>query len=434
MSPLIIAIIGIICLFVLIFLGMPIGAAIGFIGFMGLSTILNFGAGIVKLGQTAFGSVASYLMAVIPLFILMGEFTFASGLISDAYNTMNKLFGQLRGGLAIATVGACAVFSAACGSSSATASTIAGVALPEMKKYNYEPGFALGTIAAGGTLGILIPPSTALVLYGLITEQSIGQLLLAGILPGILLSFLFMVSIYIQAKLNPDLVSQHGYRSTWKEKFSALRGVLGVAIIFLLVMGGIYTGIFTPTEAAAVGVIGSFIIAAIKKRMSKTVFINSFLQMFRTTGMIFVLVIGSTIFSYFIVASGLTIALGDLIGNLAVTPLVILLSILLLFLILGCVMDAFSMMLIMIPILFPLVVGLGYDPIWFGIITVVTVEMGLITPPIGMNVFIISGVARDVPLYKIFRGVLPFVLVMVLCLGILIIFPNIALYLPKLMK
>ena len=424
---------GVIALFVFIFLGMPIGVAMAAVGIIGIAAIINVEAALIRLGLSAFTSTASYLIAVIPLFLLMGEFAFVSGLTQEAYYVAHKWLGRLPGGLAMATVGGCASFAAVSGSSAATTSTMGSVALPEMRKYKYDPGFAVGSIAAGGTLGILIPPSMAFILYGIITEQSIGKLFLAGIFPGLLEIVLYFITIYILAKHNPSL-GPRGPKTSWREKLTALKGFWAVAILFLLVMGGIYTGIFTPTEAAAVGAFGAFAIALGRRRLTRDNVITSFRNTLRTTGMIFIMIIGATVFSYFLATSGLTIVLADFLAGLPFSPLVILISILFLFLILGCILHAFSLLLIMVPILYPVILSLGIDPIWFGVLTVIMIEMGLITPPIGMNVFIMSGVARDVPMYTIFRGILPFFLADIIHVALLVAFPQIALFLPNIMK
>jgi len=428
-----IGIIGVFLLFFLIFLRVPIGVAMGAVGVAGLASIVSVDAAITRLGQVAFGMTAQYLTAVIPLFVLMGEFAFVSGLSREAYRAMYKWLGHLPGGLAMATIGGCAGFAAVCGSSAATALTMASVALPEMRQYKYDSRLALGSIAAGGTLGILIPPSMGFVLYGILTEQSIGKLFLAGVLPGILLSTLFIITIYVWAKFNP-LLGPTAAKISWHERLAVFKDIWGVAILFLLVMGGIYLGVFTPTEAAAVGALGAIIIALARRRLTRENVMTSFRNTLRTTGMIFVLIIGARLFSYLMARSGLTIALADFVGSLPLPPLVILICILVLFLFLGCVMDAFAMVVLIVPILFPVILELGLDPIWFAVLTVIMMEMGLITPPIGMNVFIMSGVARDVPMYTIFRGVFPFVLAMAVCVAIVVAFPQIALFLPNAMK
>ncbi len=433
MSPIEIGIVGVIALFVFMLLGMPIGLSMGLIGFLGLLFICGPEAALIRLGLTPFSSTNSYLISLLPLFILMGEFAFASGITRDAYYTGYKWIGHLPGGLAMATIGGCAAFAAVCGSSIATSATMGSASLPEMRYYKYDPSLATGSIAAGGTLGILIPPSMGFILYGLITEQSIGKLLISGILPGILLSILFIITISIWTKLYP-LAGPRGPKSSWRERVIALKDVWAVLLLFLIVIGGIYSGVFTATEAAGIGTFCAFFIALIRGKLTKENIITSFRATIRTTGMIFVLIICAQLFSYFVAVSQLSAALAEFIGGLAVPPLGILIAILILYVILGCIMEVFSAMLITMPILFPLSVNLGFDPIWFGVLTVIMLEMGLITPPIGMNVFVIAGMARDVPMYTIFKGVWPFVVALVICIALLIVFPQIALFLPNAMK
>lgn len=430
MSPIEIGIVGVITLFVFMLIGMPIGLTMGLIGFLGLVFISGPDAALVRLGLTAFSSTNSYLISLLPLFTLMGEFAFASGITRDAYYAGYKWIGHRPGGLAIATIGGCAAFAAVCGSSIATAATTGAAALPEMRHYKYNPSLATASVAAGGTLGILIPPSMGFVLYGLITEQSIGKLLISGILPGILLTILFIITISIWAKLDPT-AGPGGPKSSWRERVIALKDVWAVLVLFLIVIGGIYSGVFTATEAAGVGTFCAFLIAFARRKLTKKNIMTSFRATLVTTGMIFVLIICAQLFSYLVAVSRLSVALAGFIGGLAIPPLGILIAILILYVILGCIMEVFSAMLITMPILFPLVVSLGFDPIWFGVITVIMLEMGLITPPVGMNVFVIAGMARDVPMYTIFKGVWPFVIAMAICIVILIAFPQIALFLPN---
>lgn len=433
MSPLEIGILGGILLFVFIALGLPIGVSMGAVAVVGLALVTNVEAALSRLAHTAFSMTANYLTAVIPLFVFMGELAYISGLTREAYSATYKWLGRLPGGLAMATIGGCAGFAAVCGSSEATALTIGSFALPEMRQHKYDPRLALGSIAAGGTLGILIPPSMAFVLYGLITEQSIGKLFLAGVFPGILLASLFMITIYIIAKRNP-LMGPAGGETSWREKLTAFRDIWGVVILFLVVMGGIYGGILTPTEAAAAGAFSAFLIALVRRRVTRQNVITSFMNTLIVTGFVFVIIIGAVLFGYFMVASGVSIALADFVSSLPVSPLGILICILILYVILGCLMDAFAMVLITMPILYPVVLSLGFDPIWFGVLIVIMMEMGMITPPIGMNVFVIKGIARDVPMYTIFEGAFPFVLAMAVCVAIVIAFPQIALFLPNVMK
>lgn len=424
-----IGILGVIFLFILILLRMHIGVALGIVGLIGIAVLTNADSALVKLANTAYSQTSLYIMSVIPVFLLMGELAFTSGLSQEAYNTVHKWVGHLPGGLAMATTGACAAFAAVCGSSSATAMVMVSISLPEMRKRKYDHGFALGSIASGGTLGILIPPSAAFILYGIITEQSIGKLFLSGILPGILLTALFMIFIYIWVKRNPTL-GPGGSKFSWRERLISLKTVWTVLTLFVVVMGGIYSGIFTVNEAAGIGVFVAFLIALVRRRLTRANIVASLMNSLRATGMIFVLIIGAMLFNYFLALSGVTTALADFITNLPVPPIGIIIGILILYLILGCLMDAFAMLLILVPVVYPVVVGLGFDPIWFGTITVIMVETGLITPPIGLNVFIISGMARDVPITRIYRGITPFIIAALICVAIVVAFPQIALLVP----
>ena len=429
MSPATVGIIGISIMFLLFFSRMPIGFVMLLIGFLGFSFVLSLEKGIGMLGMAVYGSISLYDLSVIPLFLLMGQFAFYGGLSRDFYFTMHKWLGRLPGGLAIATIGGCAGFAAVCGSSVATAVTMGSVALPEMQSYKYDSKLATGSIAAGGTLGILIPPSTAFVVYGIITGQPIGILLLAGFLPGLLLAGLFMLLIYILVRMNPA-IGPPGPQSSLMEKVISLKGSWGILLLFILVIGGLYLGVFTPTEAAAVGASGALVIAIGKRSLSWQNFLDALLSTGQTSAMIFAILIGASVFSYFIAVTKIPFLLANGIAGLAVHRLVILSLILFMYVLLGCLMEAFSMIIITMPIIFPIVQTLGFDPIWYGVLMVIMIEMGMITPPVGLNVFVIQGVARDVPLYTIFRGAAPFVLAMVVCIILLIMFPSIALLIP----
>jgi C4-dicarboxylate transporter DctM subunit len=424
-----IGVLGVILLFVLMLLRVHIAVALGIVGVLGIAIITNIDSALVKLANTAFSQSSLYLMSVIPVFQLMGELAYVSGITGDAYKTAEKWVGHLPGGLSMATTTACAAFAAVCGSSTAGATVMVPVSLPEMRKRKYDPGFALGSIASGGTLAILIPPSAAFILYGLITEQSIGALFLSGILPGILLTALFIVLTYIWTKRNPE-IGPKGAEFSWRERLFSLGNLWPVLILFVVVMGGIYAGIVTVNEAAGVGVFAALVIALARKRLTKTNMVESLMSTLRATGMIFALIIGAMVFNYFLAVSGITILLSDFITSLPVPPLAIIAAILLMYLVLGCLMDAFAMLLIVVPIVFPIITALGFDPLWFGVISVVMIEVGLITPPVGINVFIISGMAKDVPMTKIFRGITPFVMAALICVAILVAFPQISLLIP----
>jgi C4-dicarboxylate transporter DctM subunit len=338
----------------------------------------------------------------------------------------------LPGGLAIATVLACSGFAAISGSTLATAATMGMIALPEMKKHKYDPALATGVVASAGSLGILIPPSSILIIYGILTEQSIGKLFMAGIFPGLLLAFLFAANIYIRARLNPELAPK-GARVGFFEKILALRASWAVLVLFLLIMGGLYIGLFTPTEAAGVGAFATLILALWRKRFTKKALVTALGETMRSTAMILVIIIGAMIFGYFLARSRLPFELAKFVGSLSVSPYIILTGILILYLFLGCVMDTFAMVILTVPIFYPVILKLNFDPIWFGVIMVLVSEMGVITPPVGINVYVVHGVAKNVPLVIIFRGILPFLLMIVICIILLIAFPQIAVFLPSIM-
>ncbi len=427
--------IGLICviaMFVLMVLRMHIGVTMGLTAFIGIALLTNLDSAYGKLAHTAFSQSSTYMMSVIPLYMLMGEFAFLSGLSQDAYNTVNKWLGHLPGGLAMATIGACAAFAAVQGSSTAGAVIMVSIAYPEMKARQYANSMALGCIAAGGTMGILIPPSAAFVLYGIITEQSIGKLFTAGIIPGVLLTLLFWILIYVWCRRNPRL-GPPGPPVSWHERLVSLKDLWSVAFLFGLVMGGIYFGVFNATEAAAVGVVAAFLITLIRRRMTKEGIKRCLLNTLRTTGMIFTMVIGAMLFNYLLSLSGLTTALADFCMKLPVPPVGILIAIVMLYAILGALMDDWAMMLIVVPAVLPTVLALGFDPIFFGVVTVIMMEMGMILPPVGFNVFVMAGMVKEVPMTEIYSGIWPFAIAMAILVGFIIVFPDLALYLPRVM-
>ena len=433
MSPLIIGLIGFILLVVLIFIRMPIAVAMGAIGVVGMGLIVGPHAGLNLLKTAPYASIARYGFSVVPLFILMGNFCFHAGVSRDLYYTVNKWLGQLRGGLAMATVAACAGFAAVSGSSLATAATMGTVALPEMKKYRYDPALATGAISAGGTLGILIPPSVVLVIYGILTEQSIGKLFLAGFIPGILEALFYIITIYIICKHNP-LLGPSGARTSLREKVVSLKGTWMILVLFLVVIGGIYMGIFSPSEAAGIGASGALGLALLRRRLSRQGFTASLLETVKATAMIFTILIGAMLLGYFMAVTRLPFELASIVGGLEVDRYIVLGAILAVYIFLGCMMIPMAMVILTIPIVFPLVIDQGFDPIWFGIITVRIFEIAQITPPVGMNVFVISGVAKDVPMGTIYRGIIPFLIADICHLSLLVAFPQLALFLPSLMK
>ena len=430
MSPELIGILGIVFMFVLLAFRMYIGMAMALAGFLGLCVLVGPEAGIHILGITPLTEGSSYTLSVIPLFVLMGQFAFISGISSDIYKTVYAWLGHLSGGLAMATIMACAGFAAVCGSSLATGATMGMVAIPEMKKYKYDPRLSTGCVAAGGTLGILIPPSIGFILYGILTEESIGKLFMAGILPGILLSFLFITAIYIQCRLRPQMGPQ-GQPATWKVRLKSLGGTWGMLLLFLIVMGGIYLGVFTPTEAAGIGAFGAFFLALIKRKLSFSGLIKCLLDTGKTTTMIFFIIIGANIFSTFLGLARIPMSLADFIADLALPRIIILAGIIAVYILLGCIMDCYAIMILTVPIIFPVIEAMNFDPIWFGVIMVIVLEVGLITPPVGLNVFVLKAAAPDVPLTVIFSGIWPFLVAAVLAIALLIAFPQIALLIPS---
>ena len=427
-----IGIIGIIVLIVLLYSKMPVGFAMGFLGLIGFSYVVNFDAGLNLLARDVWDVFSSYNLTVIPLFVFMGQIAFHAGISRRLYDSAYVLLGHRRGGLAMTTVGACAAFSAICGSTNATAATMATVALPEMKRYGYDMGLATGTVAAAGSLGILIPPSVIFIVYGILTEQSIGKLFAAGILPGILLCSLFLLTIHLRVLKNPSLAPP-GPKSNIREKFRSFAGILETLLLFALVMGGIFFGIFTPTEAAAIGAFMTLLIAIIRRQLYWKGFIQSLADTTKISCMIMVIVTGAVIFGHFMAITRIPYLLADYVSSLPLPPHAIIGVIIFVYLIGGCFMDALAMIMLTIPIFFPVVQKLGFDPIWFGVVIVLITEMGVITPPVGINVYVVYGVARDVPLEKIFRGVFPMLISLLVCNLLLILFPQIALWLPGLM-
>jgi tripartite ATP-independent transporter DctM subunit len=420
-------------LFALLAAGMPIGFAMGIAAFLGTLSMIDADAALSLLGQTAYETGITYDLSVLPMFVLMGYFASAAGLSESLYRACNTWLGHRRGGLALATIGGCGAFAAICGSSLATAATMCQVALPEMRRYNYNDRLATGAIAAGGTIGILIPPSVLMVLYGLLTETSISRLFLAGFVPGVLTVVVFMLAVSIVTRIDPTL-GPPGARATSRERLLALRDTWGTAALFLLVIGGIYAGIFSPTEAAGIGAIGALALSVLNRRFSWTLLENCLMETVKTTAMIFTILIGAILFNNFLIIAAVPNLLSGWIETLPLGKTEILIVILLIYLVLGCVLDSLAMVLLTIPIFFPIVSGMGFDAVWFGVIIVMVVELGLITPPIGMNVFVIKGIAREVPLATIFAGVAPFVAAQIILIAALVAFPGIALWLPGTMK
>jgi C4-dicarboxylate transporter DctM subunit len=433
MIPSAVGIMGIVVLIFLLVSRVPVGFAMLLVGFVGFGYVVSFKSALSLISLDLFAVFASYNMSVIPLFVFMGQIAFNAEMGRRLYYTAYKWLGHMPGGLAIATIGGCAGFAAICGSSPATAATMGSVALPEMRRYDYDPALATGSVAAGGTLGILIPPSIVLVVYGILTEQSIGKLLYAGVLPGILLSVLFVMTIYIWAQLNPRL-GPPGPATGIKEKLHSLSGTVEMLCLFVLVMGGLLVGIFTPTEAGGVGALGALMIALMGRKLTWQKFINSLVETTWMTAMLLVIMAGATIFGRFLAVTRIPLEMAAFAGHLPVPRVAILSVIAVFYIIGGCLMEIFALVILTIPIFFPVIEALGFDPIWFGVMVVILCEMGLITPPVGVNVFVIKGMCEDIPVGVIFKGIIPFFAAMVVCLIILVLFPQIALFLPALIK
>jgi len=433
MNSLTVGIAGIAILFLLMAAGMPIAFAMGLVGLAGWCYIAGVDAAFGQLETTPFGVASEYILSVVPLFLLMGQFAFHAGISQDLYDTSYKWLGQYPGGLAMATVGGCAAFAAVSGSGVATAATMGTVALPAMKKYQYSPRLALGSLAAGGTIGILIPPSIVFILYGILTEQSIGKLFLAGLLPGVLTVIIYIITILLLVRLNPKL-GPPGPATTLKEKFISLRQTRGMLTLFIVVMGGIYLGFFTPTEAGAVGAFGAFVLAVLKKKLSRKILYACLLDTGRTTAMLIIIFVGAMLFNYFLALTELPKMTVQLIADQALNRYGVLAAILIMYLLLGCFMDSGSMIILTIPIVYPIIESFGFDPIWFGVIIVMVAEIGAITPPVGLNVFVLKAVAPEVPVSEIFRGILPFWYADMIRLAILVMIPEISLFLPNIIK
>ncbi|MDQ0013855.1 tripartite ATP-independent transporter DctM subunit [Variovorax boronicumulans] len=429
MSPDAVAILGFVALFVLMLLRVPVGMAMGLVGVTGYSYLVGPGPALKLVGQTSMRTVTDYTFGVIPMFMLMGALVSVSGVSRELFKAANSMIGHLRGGLGVATVVACGGFAAICGSSVATAATFSAVAYPEMRRFNYPQSFSTGVIAAGGTLGAILPPSTVLAVYAILTQQDIGKLFMAGIVPGILAMAMYVLTIAIIVKLRPDWLPG-GEVKPWSERFKDLRNVWAPLVLFVFVIGGLYGGFFTPTEAGGVGASGAFILGLLRRKLDGPKIREALLSATRTAAAVFTVLIGALLFGYFLTITQSPQKLTEFLTGLGIGRYGVLALIMVMYLVLGCLMDAMAMIILTVPIIFPVIVHLGFDPIWFGVIIVMTVELGLIHPPVGMNVFVIKSVVKDVSFTTIFKGVLPFIATDIVRLVILIAFPVIALWLP----
>ena len=426
----VVAIFGFIALFILMLMRVPVGMAMGLVGVVGYSFIAGAGPALKLVGQTSMRTVTDYTFGVIPMFMLMGAFVSVSGVSKELFKAANAFIGHLRGGLGVATILACGGFAAICGSSVATAATFSAVAYPEMRRFGYPQSFSSGVIAAGGTLGAMLPPSTVLAVYAILTQQDIGKLFMAGVVPGLLAMAMYVMTIMLIVLIRPDWLPKHKAEGRGA-MLEGLKNVWAPLTLFIFVIGGLYGGFFTPTEAGGVGATGAFLLGVLRGKLDKAGIKEALLSATRTAAAVFTVLIGALIFGYFLTITQTPQRLTELLTGLGLGKYGVLALIMVMYLVLGCLMDAMAMIILTVPIIFPVIVQLGFDPIWFGVIIVMTVELGLIHPPVGMNVFVIKSVIKDVSFLTIFKGVLPFVVTDLLRLLILIMFPIIALWLPS---
>ncbi|AXF55203.1 TRAP transporter large permease [Salicibibacter kimchii] len=433
MSSITIGIIGIVVLLLMFAFRVPVSISLFIVGTVGYSLIRDVDSGLVQLATTPYSTASSYSLSVIPLFILMGMILSYSNLGKDLYNAVDSWLGRIRGGLAMTTIGTSAIFSSISGSINATTATMAKVAIPEMRKYNYDLGMASASVAAGGTLGPLIPPSVIMIVYGVLTMEPIGQLLIAGIIPGIIQMVIFMLIIYIWARIRPSSAPV-GEKKKFGEKISSISKVWPFFLLFVMTIGGLYFGLFTPTEAGAVGAFGSFVLALITRRLSWESLKKALSETTRLTAMIFLILMGADIFSQFLSISRIPSEITTFVGNVDLSPLTILILMLIVYFILGLFLEGIAILVLTMPIVYPLLEQLGFDGVWFGVIMILVINIGLMTPPLGISIYVISGIVKDIPIQRIFKAVMPMVLAVVLCIIILIIFPEIVTILPDLMR
>jgi C4-dicarboxylate transporter, DctM subunit len=433
MDPVTVGILGSCLLFLFLLMGVPIAFSLMLVGFLGTTYLASIHAALPMVARTVYESASHYPYTIIPLFIVMGSYAEISGMSSDLYDTFDKWLRRLPGGLGMATIASIAGFSAISGSSVASSAAFGKVAYPEMRRFNYSPRLAAGTVAAGATIDFLIPPSLGFVIFGMLTEQSIGKLLISGMIPGLILAGAFMIILYVWVKFNPHSALSSPEGVSWKEKLSALKGIWETVVIFILVIGGIYTGLFTPTEAAGIGATLLFLMALVKKKMDRRVLLTSLLETIRVSVMVLFLVAGASVFSYFLALSTIPMKVSIWIAGLAVSKYVILIILILIYLLLGCFLDAISMMILTLPVIFPVALNLGFDPIWFGVVCVLMMGAGLITPPVGLCVYTVASIAKDAPLEEVFKGALPFLAAILFVTFLITLFPQIALFLPSMM-
>ena len=433
MSPVQIGILGCIALVILLMGSMPVAFAMIIVGAIGFGAVVSTEAATSMVTVDLYDTFSSYSLTVIPLFVLMGQISFHSGISRRLFDAAYHWFGPLPGGLAMATVGACAAFGAICGSGPATAATMALVALPEMRRYGYSMELACGTVASGGTLGMMIPPSVVFIVYGVMTEQSIGRLFISGIIPGILTALLFCVVIYINCRRRPEL-GPRAPSSPWSQKFRSLLGVTETLALFVLVMGGMFFGYFTPTEGAAVGAGGAILIAVVRRQITPNLIWRSLQETMRTSLMVMIIVAGAVVFGHFLAVTRIPYELATWLGSLPLPAWVIVGMMMLFYVIAGCFVDALALILLTTPIFFPVIQNLKCDPIWFGVLIVLVTQIGTITPPVGVCVYVVGGIERDVPLQTIFKGSIPFVFALILVTILCMAFPQLCTYLPSLVS
>jgi len=428
MNEVMAGLIGLVVVLALFFTGIELGFAMAVVGFLGFSYVVSFKAGLNLLAKDVFEVLSSYGFTVIPLFIFMGQIAFNAGIAKRLYDAAYKFIGHIPGGLAMATVAGATAFKAICGSSPATAATFASVAVPEMDRYGYSKSLSTGIVASVGTLGILMPPSVTLIVFGIITEQSIGKLFLAGIIPGLLIAFFFILIIGVWCRIEPSL-GPKGKRSSWRERLSSLPEILWVAIIFVLVIGGLMNGFFTPTEAGSVGTFAVLLLSLVKKDLTWKGYVKSIQESLRTACMVLMLIVGSTILGHFLAVTKIPMLAADWIIGLQYPPALTMVVIAVIYLLGGSFIDDLAFMILATPIFFPVVLKLGYNPIWFGMMIGITVMIGVVIPPVAINVFVVKNITK-VPFGIIYRGVYPFLISLVVCAILLFLFPSLALYLP----
>ncbi len=436
MDPGMIGALGIVIMLALFMTKMPVAYVMTIVGFVGFSLMKSWTGGMNLLSRGFYEAFSSYGLTTIPLFILMGQFAFNAGIGRRLYDTAYKFFGNIRGGLAMATIVACTAFGSVCGSSPATAATMAVVGLPEMRRYGYDDELSTGSVASGGGLGMIMPPSVVMIIYGVLTEQSIGALFVSGILPALVMTVLYILCIYIQCLRSPQQ-GPPGEKFTWSEKFKSLKNMADTLLVFIVVMGGLFLGIFTPTEAAGIGAFAVLAVSVIRRQLDWKGFVKSLYETLRTSCMVIFLIAGALVFGKFLAVTRIPFNAASWVSDMNMPNFMVLAAICLVYIVGGCIMDALALIMLTIPVFFPVIIDMGYDPIWYGVIIVLLTQIGVITPPVGINVYVVYGVAQGsigkVPLEKIFKGVIPFLIATIVGIVIMTIFPQIVLILPQLM-